>query len=180
VFPAVFERRIVLVCTERDAVWVDGSDEPGCADATHEHLRFEIHVHRTPVELPDGTTVAAASFDDRDPYVRDVPPEFGLYLDARWRPPWPHDVLDWPDFGVPEEPAPLLDALRELLRRARDGERVELGCLGGHGRTGTALAGLAVLTGIDPDHAVDWVRSASCDQAVETPEQEVFVRSLRP
>ena len=62
--------------------------------------------------------------------------------------------------------------------RARQGEVVELGCLGGHGRTGTALACLAVLAGTSPPAAVAWVRSAYCSQAVETPDQEAFVASL--
>ena len=48
--------------------------------------------------------------------------------------------------------------LADLLDRARHGQRVELGCLGGHGRTGTALAWLAVLAGELPDRAVSWVR----------------------
>jgi hypothetical protein len=36
-------------------------------------------------------------------------------------------------------------ALELLLDRARAGQRVEIGCYGGHGRTGTALACLAIL-----------------------------------
>jgi protein-tyrosine phosphatase len=34
-----------------------------------------------------------------------------------------------------------------VLERARAGERVDVGCFEGHGRTGTALACLAILTG---------------------------------
>jgi hypothetical protein len=60
-----------------------------------------------------------------------------------------------------------------LLERARLGERVEVGCLGGHGRTGTALACLAILTGHPPGEAVAWVRANYCADAVETAEQEL-------
>ena len=59
-------------------------------------------------------------------------------------------------------------------------DRVELGCLGGHGRTGTALACLAVLSGVPAPDATAWVRSAYCNEAVETPEQEAFVRAVAP
>jgi protein-tyrosine phosphatase len=52
---------------------------------------------------------------------------------------------------------------------------VEIGCLGGHGRTGTALACLAIRTGHPAGDAVDWVRTVYCSSAVETPEQEAFV-----
>ena len=91
---------------------------------------------------------------------------------------WPHDLLDWPDFSVPGDPAPVVAALESLLQRARAGERVEIGCDGGHGRTGTALACLAVLCGHAPDDAVGWVRATSCERAVETDEQEAFARNL--
>ena len=65
------------------------------------------------------------------------------------------------------------------LDRARGGELVEIGCLGGHGRTGTALACLAILTGIPADEAVPWVRANYCARGVETIEQEAFVLGLR-
>ena len=115
------------------------------------------------------------SFDDIDPYTRDQPPDYGIYLDDRWQPPWPHVNLDWPDFGVPLDPAQVVVALRSGLERARRGERVEVGCLGGHGRTGTALACLAVLTGHPASQAVAWTRASYCIKAVETHQQEKFV-----
>lgn len=128
--------------------------------------------------LPDSTELTAVSFGSVDPYARDVPPDFGLYLDERWRPLWPHELLDWPDFGVPAHPAPVVEALESLLDRAREGQRVEIGCYGGHGRTGTALACLAILCGQSPDDAVSWVRARYCERAVETDEQEAFARNL--
>ena len=134
-----------------------------------------MHVHRCVVSLPDGTEVTAVSFDASDPYTRRQPPDYGLYLDPRWQPPWAHDHLDWPDFGVPGDTTRTTTALRALLARARGGQRVEIGCLGGHGRTGTALACLAVLAGHAPGHAVSWVRTNYCPAAVETAEQEAFV-----
>lgn len=137
-----------------------------------------MHVHRDEVALPDGTTVVAATFDERDPYDRTVAPHFGLYLDDRWQPPWPHAHLDWPDFGVPRDHAAVLDGLRQVLALARGGGHVEIGCWGAHGRTGTALACLAALTGLPRDEAVSWVRSTYCSKAVETAEQEAFVATF--
>jgi protein-tyrosine phosphatase len=137
-----------------------------------------MHRHRSVVALPDGTELTAVSFDATNPYARDQLPDYGLYLDHRWQPPWPHDRLDWPDFGVPDDPTQVLAALRSLLERARSGERVEIGCLGGHGRTGTALACLAVLGGHPAGEAVAWVRANYCTKAVETSEQEAFVLGL--
>ena len=108
--------------------------------------------------------VIGVSFDpayERSP----APPAFGLYLDERWSPPWPHEHVDWPDFGLPVDAEAMRASLQALLARARSGEEVEVGCLGGHGRTGTALACLAVLTGCAPADSVSWVRSSFCDDA---------------
>lgn len=145
---------------------------------SHRDPRSGVHRHRTVVELPDGTQVTAVSFDAADPYGRDQAPDYGLYLDPRWQPPWACDHVDWPDFGVPDDPDRVLAALGSLLDRACAGERAEIGCLGGHGRTGTALACLVVLAGQDPATAVASVRASYCSRAVETAAQEAFVISL--
>ena len=168
-----------MVCPDCRTAW-DLDDEAPCSDATHTHREWEVHRHRTEVKLPGGAHVTAISFHEPAPYERDANPDFGLYLDNRWQPPWSHSHLDWPDFGVPADPEDLRVALEDLLRRARDGQRVEMGCLGAHGRTGTALACLAVLTGVHPDQAVTWVRSNYCEKAVETPEQADFVTRFAP
>ncbi len=135
----------------------------------------ERHIHRTPVTFIDGTTVSGVTFLSDDPSGRDQEPSFGLYLDERWDPPWPHAHLDWPDFDLPADVAGARSAFAEVLDRARSGAVVEIGCLGGHGRTGTALACLAVLTGTPGNEAVAWVRANYCDKAVETDEQARFV-----
>ena len=171
--------RVVVACLTCGVHWDRECEVPACSTPGHEHRRFEVHRHRSSVTLPDGSQVMAVSFDAPDPYARDQPPDHGLYLDHRWQPPWPHDHLAWPDFGVPGDPAELLTTLRSLLARARAGARVEVGCLGGHGRTGTALACLAVLTGAPAAGGVAWVRERYCAKAVETPEQEALVATIR-
>jgi hypothetical protein len=135
------------------------------------------HVHRDAVTFADGTTVVGARFLVDDPYTCDKEPTFGLYFDTHWAPPWDHAHLPWVDFGVPDA-AELRRALEDVLDRARRGERVEVGCLGGHGRTGTALACLAVLTGTPSGEAVAWVRAAYCEKAVETDQQHAFVAAF--
>jgi Protein-tyrosine phosphatase len=136
------------------------------------------HSHLDTLTLPDGTRVVAASLAIDNPYQRAAAPDFGLYLDPRWQPSWPHSHLTWPDMGVPADGDAAAAALRDLLARARAGQNVELGCIGGHGRTGTALACLAVLTGLDPSEAVRWVRASYCPQAIENVPQEVFVAAF--
>ena len=155
--------------------WDRDTERPKCSDPHHAHQLFELHVHLTEVVLPSGARIVAASFDPQAPYAREREPDYGLYLDRRWAPPWPHEHVDWPDFGVPDDAAGVMDTLSSVLARSRGGQRVEIGCLGGHGRTGTALAGLAVLDGVPADRAVAWVREHYCPRAVETAVQEAFV-----
>ena len=135
------------------------------------------HAHRDEVTFADDTTVVGVRFLVDDPYKRDQAPAFGLYLDQRWAPPWDHAHLPWVDFGVPDA-IELRVALEDVLDRSRSGEHVEIGCLGGHGRTGTALACLAVLTGTPPGDAVAWIRAAYCEKAVETDGQRAFVAAF--
>ena len=172
------EIRRIVVCTECGLYWVEGSEPAKCRDGDHEHRVVETHRHLSPVVLPDGTQLTAASFDPVAPYARDRDPDYGLYLDSRWQPPWDHDYVDWPDFGVPANAEAVVEALRSVLERARSGQHIEVGCLGGHGRTGTALACLAVLAGYPAHDAVAWVRSSYCAEAVETPGQEAFIAAL--
>jgi hypothetical protein len=107
------------------------------------------------------------------------PADFALVLAAGPVPSWPHRRIDWPDFRVPTDRADALDALHEAYRRATAGERVEVACRGGVGRTGTALAALAVLDGLTPRPAVGWVRSRYHPMAVETPWQRWWLRGVR-
>lgn len=173
----MFAVRPIIVCRSWRTFW-DVGGSAACRESDHVHAEREMHVHRDEVVLPNGTTVVAATFDERNPYDRDVRPDFGLYLDDRWQPPWVFARLDWPDFGVPKDAAAMIDGLRDVLARAKAGERVEIGCWGAHGRTGTALAALAVLTGIPREEAVAWVRATYCAKAVETAEQETLIATL--
>jgi hypothetical protein len=125
------------------------------------------------VTFPDGTRVRAASLADRR--ADDPERAYGLYLDERWAPTWPAEVIVWPDFGVPSDPEDAARQITEAFLRAGRGGLVEVGCLGGSGRTGTVLACMAVLAGVSPAEAVPWVRSTYRPEAVETAEQEAWV-----
>jgi Protein-tyrosine phosphatase len=131
------------------------------------------------VRFPDGTEVqaTAAGRPETDPE-----PLFGLYLDRCWQefgPSWDHVILDWPDFGVPVDLDDATVQIQSAFARAQSGERVEVGCIGGSGRTGTVLACMAILSGVAPISAVDWTRKAYKRSAVETKEQQSFVESFR-
>jgi len=126
------------------------------------------------VRFPDGTQVLASGWLARG--AEAWKPDFGLYLDPAWQPlDWPHVLLDWPDFGVPTETLVAVEAIRAAFERARRGEAVEVACVGGHGRTGTVLACMAILAGVPVSDAVAWVREAYCRRAVQEPAQQYWV-----
>jgi hypothetical protein len=131
------------------------------------------------VELPSGRLVRGRALSR--PIPNGPEPTFGLYLLGRPPDPvpWPVRWIRWPDFRLPTDRDDARAALADAWGRAAT-DRVEVACGGGQGRTGTALACLAVLDGIPPDQAVAWVREHYRRRAVETPSQARFVRSFTP
>jgi protein-tyrosine phosphatase len=88
--------------------------------------------------------------------------------------PWDARWVRWPDFRLPANQHDAEDALREAWHRSEN-ELVEVACAGGRGRTGTALACLAVLDGVPARKAVAFVRQNYHPRAVETPWQRRYV-----
>lgn len=131
------------------------------------------------VELPSRRRVRGRELRSGTP---DGPaPDLGIYLlgTPPVPVPWEFRWVRWPDFRLPAYPDDAYAVLREAWERSAD-ERVELACAGGRGRTGTALACLAVLDGVPPDDAVAWVREHYHPRAVETPWQRRWVRRFDP
>jgi Protein-tyrosine phosphatase len=126
------------------------------------------------VTLPSGPRL-------RGRRLRDAasPADFALVLAGGPVPGWPHRRIRWPDFWIPIDRSDALDALHQAHRRARSGDRVEIACRGGIGRTGTALAALAVLDGLTPAEALGWVRGTYHPRAVETSWQRRWLRTVR-
>ena len=92
--------------------------------------------------------------------------------EATWR-------VDVPDFGLPDEAA-LRAALADMLvmLRAEPDGAYHIGCKAGLGRTGTAMACLAIMAGAAEGDPVAWLRAGYNQAAIETPAQEAFVRAF--
>ena len=128
--------------------------------------------------LPSGRAVRGRGMGRPLPPVPE--PTFGLYVVGRAPVvPWESRWVRWPDFRLPADPADLRASLVEVLARAGE-ERVEVACRGGTGRTGTALACLAVLDGVPATEAVGYVRGRYRPHAVETRRQARFVAAFEP
>ena len=132
------------------------------------------------IRLPDGTWVRGRGL--RAPAPPGPPPDLGLYLGSRrlWARhraalDWPQRWIEWPDFLLPRDRELAVGHIRALHERARAGERVEVACGGGVGRTGTVVACLAILAGVPSGEAVGWTRANYHERAVETPWQRAWV-----
>lgn len=126
------------------------------------------------LRLPSGRTVRGRGL--ARPLPDGPTPQFALYLLGK-EPPvvaWESEWIRWPDFRLPSDKAAFAEALRDAWARAAT-ERVEFACHGGHGRTGTALACLAILDGVPATEAVAYVREHYAQKAVETPWQRRFI-----
>jgi len=127
------------------------------------------------LRLPSGRLLRGRGL--RRPPPEGELPDFAVYL-LGGRPaatPWAARWIRWPDFWLPADPTDAKDAFSEAWHRAASG-RVEVACGGGRGRTGTALACVAVLDGVPAGDAVAFVRDHYDPRAVETPWQRRYVR----
>lgn len=128
--------------------------------------------------LPDGAVVRGRGL--RKPFSGPAP-DRGLYLGgsklrAAHTFDWPHEWIDWPDFWLPRDREYAIGRIRTFHAYALAGETVEVACGGGNGRTGTVIACMAILAGVEPAEAVAWARGNYNKHAVETPWQRGWVK----
>jgi hypothetical protein len=126
------------------------------------------------MRLPSGRLIRGRAFGK--PLPAGELPDFAVYLLGK-RPPaveWESTWVRWPDFWLPIDRHGAREALRMAWGRA-ESERVEIACMGGLGRTGTALACIAVLDGVPSGQAVAFVRQHYKPHAVEVPWQRLYV-----
>lgn len=85
--------------------------------------------------------------------------------------------IDWPDFGISSLPREFWEDLTKYLKEHKS--RLLIFCMGGHGRTGTAVASLLVTAlGYTAENAIAWVRKNYCFEAIETKSQEQYIAGI--
>lgn len=130
--------------------------------------------------LPDGTKIQVSSqFTRKTAEELKTAPDMGcaFYLASSWQPGDIQYSINWPDMNIPAVPMEQIKwAANEMLRLAREGKRVETGCVGGHGRTGTFLAIILLqITDFTAEQAIDWVHEKYCTEAIESEVQEWYI-----
>lgn len=124
----------------------------------------------------NGVTYFGSSHYVREP--EEQKPDYGFYLDSVWKPDTIAIYTHWQDFGLPTLPIPEFVRLLKFVESLAKDHTMEVGCIGGHGRTGTALASLAVIAGLTPNEAIENVRTLYCEKAIETDRQEWVVEAV--
>jgi hypothetical protein len=127
-------------------------------------------------------------------------PTYGCYMDSGWQPNcsiWltpnaPNDnevelfdqyyqnstgamYIKWPDMGaipIKEYSQVIVWCMSRIMEKD---SRLEIGCYGAHGRTGTVIAGLLVYNGMDGHDAIKEVRTKYCGRAIESKAQEDLI-----
>jgi len=89
----------------------------------------------------------------------------------------PEVILDWPDYGIIDWP---LEFWLELMGHIEEnGLDVVVFCVGGHGRTGTAIAAMMIVSlNFTVKEAVGWLRKNYCKKAVESKAQVEYLYTL--
>ena len=121
-------------------------------------------------------------------------PDLGVYLSMSWHEAltgmmsvgipcpikwdWPFITVEWGDYSLPDSWV-LNQLLTFVVGKIKSGQRIEIGCMGGHGRTGTLLAMLQVeIGGMTAKAAIDTIRRDYCDEAIEGYAQEESIYEL--
>ena len=145
------------------------------------------HHYRQPVAIGNRQIYASAYYDAPAVIPDESPePNLQVYLDSTWLEPINMPILTcglrkaMPKPTIPTIYVPWYDGrglplptlqwvVQTILDEMEKGKMVELGCGGGHGRTGTILACLLIeAEGLDPKDAIIQVKKRYCEEAVET------------
>lgn len=86
--------------------------------------------------------------------------------------------VPWPDMGVIPYRTLSAAVVWSLTHIGPTESKLEIGCVGGHGRTGTMLGAILIYHGRNGTEAIDEVRKRYCDKAIETKGQEELLHSL--
>lgn len=89
--------------------------------------------------------------------------------------------ISWPDFDIPELDQQFWFDLIDVINNkwaAHEITGVTACCVGGHGRTGTALSILAGLTGACQSDPVLFIRKHYCEKVVESDTQVKYIEEI--
>jgi hypothetical protein len=148
----------------------------------------------TPFALTDKLTVYLSGSRHFSGPMEGPSPDIGVYLDDSWiedslmtndgslirlEEEIPILYVGWKDFDVIELPD-LIRVINWIMPKLFAGDNIEIGCMGGHGRTGTLACALWMT--LHPEDtwgdAINFVRKTYCKSAVESVKQDNLLVEL--
>lgn len=157
--------------------WDDTEFGSGFKSGSNSGVKRCYHTHPA-MKLP-GTDLVIYGGNCANPTVTDADIYVGLCFTMKptaraW--PWKKGVeflFEITDMRAPSNAEEFKKLIAYLKKELDAGKKVHVGCIGGHGRTGTLFAALVAAYG-EPD-AITYVRKNYCDRAVESNEQIKFL-----
>lgn len=134
------------------------------------------------LEMPDKTVLYPSSHFMRTGKQDEPPePDLNVMLYSGWKPNKIAMFVDWPDYGLPGVPwTEIKWLINEMYKRAKKGQYIEFGCMGGHGRTGTLLGCMLVQRHkMTTKAAIEWVHKNYCEEAIEGAKQEWYIEYFK-
>lgn len=134
-----------------------------------------------PIQILNGEVFGGACSDPQDGYDIYIGFDHSMKLLTAKKYPWlnkkgPVEFLfPIPDMSVPKDVKNFKAMIKWMVVQLEDGLKIQIGCIGGHGRTGTVLAALAIEAGVVKKNAIQWVRKNHCKKAVESASQIKFL-----
>ena len=187
----------IAAATKQWAEWSEGSAIPGLGTSgiggnnlapflpkcVHDAAEV-IVIDEVPIYCADGWGARKAPDGAVVLNCTGTPRHEDAYMPKRWdvlrahldRAPVEEITLPWDDGGTPPVKATFWRALIELCAARK--VPLVIHCIGGHGRTGTALAAILIAYAIPADDAIAFVRKNHCDKAIETLRQERYLAEL--
>jgi len=138
------------------------------------------HEDHKEFELGGGVIMGASCINPREGYDIYIGFDRGMRLSHT---PYPWEAADnalveflWPitDMCAPKSIKEFRKLINWVEAQLKDGKRIHMGCIGGHGRTGLVLSALIKQIN-DTEDAITWVRENYCHKAVESTSQINFL-----
>lgn len=141
-------------------------------------VKPRCHVTHEPIPISNGVFVGGACSTPRtgyDIYVNLDGYSHTLVSSKVWDGEAPITNLKYiiQDMGVPTDPSDFKKFIKWLCIQLKEGKKIHVGCIGGHGRTGLVLA--AILAQLGDTDSIATARTKHCKKAVESEKQVNFL-----
>jgi hypothetical protein len=150
-------------------------------DASNYKAKPRCHTTHKPIKLGMGEILGASCGSPKSGYDIYIGFDYGMKFSHQ---PYPWEQKSDPviefqyhitDMCAPKDAARFRKMIEWTAEQLELGKKIHVGCIGGHGRTGTFLAALVSLYKDLTDDPIKWVRENHCVKAVESESQIKFL-----